>query len=239
MGMTYLEKIRWRKENDHNTLFTTYCDKAESRKLVPKEYLLPYEVKEVGDKWDIDRPVIVKHNASSGRNLVLPAGGSNRLIPSSWFKTKYGVKKGEWGYSGARDCLLIEDLLCDFPDVYRFECFHGKCQAISIYEYLPFETKPDVKAITTYRATDKKLLDVQWRAREVGRRPLDKRIDEMIALAEKLAGSIDYVRVDLMASRRGIFFSELTPYPLSGVGPLTPWFDEWMGSLWTLPEVYR
>jgi hypothetical protein len=239
MGMTYLEKIRWRKENDRNPLFTVYCDKAESRKLVPKEYLLPYEVKEVGEAWEINRPIVVKHNASSGRNIILPAGGSNKDIPSSWFKTKYGVNKGEWGYAGARECLLVEDLLCDFPDVYRFECFSGKCEAISIYEYEPFISKPDVKAITTYRARDKKLLEVQWRARKVGRAPLDKRTDEMIALAEKLASDIDYVRVDLMTSRRGVFFSELTPYPMSGVGPLTEWFDKWMGSLWKLPEVNK
>ena len=62
----------------------------------------------------------------------------------------------------------------------------------------------------------------------------------MIQLAEELAESIPFVRVDFYESKDQIFFGELTLYPGSGFEEFNPpeW-DEKMGSWLILPTKKR
>jgi hypothetical protein len=67
--------------------------------------------------------------------------------------------------------------------------------------------------------------------------PRPAALKEMISLAERLAGSIPFVRVDLYYIRGQIYFGEMTFYPDGGFGAFTPpsW-DATIGSYLVLPK---
>jgi len=58
-------------------------------------------------------------------------------------------------------------------------------------------------------------------------------------LLKKTGKSLDFVRVDLYDTTRGVTLGEMTIYPLAGRfnGP-TPdsKFNKWLGDQWTLPD---
>jgi hypothetical protein len=59
---------------------------------------------------------------------------------------------------------------------------------------------------------------------------------EMARIAGELSKPFDFTRVDLYSVMGKIYFGEFTHYPSGGIGEIEPRrFDDWMGSLWTLP----
>ncbi|MFU8878566.1 MAG: ATP-grasp fold amidoligase family protein [Wenzhouxiangellaceae bacterium] len=61
----------------------------------------------------------------------------------------------------------------------------------------------------------------------------------MISVAEKLARSFDFVRVDLYAIMERIYFGELTHYPGAGTSAFEPMsFDFDLGTHWQLRKNY-
>lgn len=63
---------------------------------------------------------------------------------------------------------------------------------------------------------------------------------EMIKVASALGEGIDFVRVDLYDSTKGILLGEMTIYPEGGGvdSPTTcPIFNNWLGSHWKLPSL--
>jgi hypothetical protein len=57
----------------------------------------------------------------------------------------------------------------------------------------------------------------------------------MIALAEAIGASFDFVRIDLYAPPAGVLFGEATFYPEAGLANFTPepW-DRRFGAPWTI-----
>jgi hypothetical protein len=59
----------------------------------------------------------------------------------------------------------------------------------------------------------------------------------MLRHATELSAGFDFIRVDLFATERGIWFGEFTPYPGAGLSPFEPpEFDAELGSRWRLPR---
>ena len=52
--------------------------------------------------------------------------------------------------------------------------------------------------------------------------PVDKRYEEMVALAECLANDFDHLRVDMSDADDSIWVGELTLYSWDGLSPFTP-----------------
>jgi hypothetical protein len=231
---TFNEKILHRKLYDRNLLFPMTCDKVASREWarskIGSKYIMPYEAHEPGDPWKNTSPIIAKHTAASGRNKMLPYGGTHHDIPARWWATVYGQSKAEWGYSMVKPRVLVEPLIEPAPEVYRFDVFHAEVLAIQIYTY---SQDHKLKDITTYTRQFNRV-EVSYNNKPIGWTTLAKNIGEMIDVAETLGKSFDYIRVDLMLTAEGgLVFSELTPYPMSGSGLIHPrsW-DEYLGGAW-------
>ena len=63
------------------------------------------------------------------------------------------------------------------------------------------------------------------------------RLEEMVAVAERLGDQIDFMRVDLYNIGDRVVFGEITNYPEGGCARFTPpEFDEQLGRRWTLPS---
>ena len=153
-----------------------------------------------------------------------------------WLKQKYLME--EWAYQNIKPKILVEEI--QYPKKggelfdYRFYTFHGKVKALSI-------------GSLSYRRTKKNIfLDSNWNIIKLSRykeslpNPLPKKPDnfeEMRLIAEKLGSEIDFARIDLFNTSKGIILSEMTVYPEGGA-PFSPtacpYFNRWLGSNWKL-----
>lgn len=161
-------------------------------------------------------------------------------IAAHWLGQLYGRGPNhEWVYGRIPPRVLVEERLTgiagSLPEDYKFFVFHGRCHFIEVdegrfghrtqdffrrpWEHMPFSGGPP------------------WAQPPI---PRPDRLDEMIELAERLAGDTDFVRVDLYLLPDRIVVGELTNYPAAGESPFHPKsFDEVFGRPWTVPRRYR
>jgi len=227
---TFSEKIMWRKWNDRRPILAMACDKIESReyarKILGDQYILPDP--EPGQDF------VMKVTRASGSNVFSPIDEDKEQKISRWMSEDYGVEKGEWGYSQGPQRLVSEPLLKPWPDVLRFHCFDGTCQALEVYRYHRGAPKPEVRDITFYDRAGN-WIDVKINGRPQGDAPFQEA--EHMEKSELLAVGFDYVRVDFLLHKGRIYFSELTVYPVSGTARYEPRsFDAWLGTFWTIQE---
>jgi len=176
---------------------------------------------------DFDEKLIEKDKISKEECIVLC---------EDWLNQKY--LEEEWAYLNIKPKILVEEV--QYPhegkELFDYRCytFHGKVKAISI-------------GSLNYRKTNKNIfLDANWniinlsRYKEALPNPLPKKpenFDEMISIAETLGSEIDFARVDLFNTSKGIILSEMTVYPEGGA-PFSPTacshFNRWLGSNWKL-----
>lgn len=132
----------------------------------------------------------------------------------------------EYPYKDVQRRIIAEQLLesgseHDLHD-YKFFCFNGHCECFKI-DYGRF-----TEHHANYYSPNGKMLPFGEKAYMPEPNPnveLPSNLNEMIAIAERLAKDMTFVRVDLYNVNRQIFFGELTFFPASGFGQFIP--DEW------------
>lgn len=160
-------------------------------------------------------------------------------IARHWVGQLYGQGPNrEWVYGQVPPQVLVEEFLRGpdgaVPDDYKFFVFHGRCHFVQVdsgrfghrtqdfhrpdWEHLPLSGGP------------------AWADPP---HPRPARLEEMVAVAERLAAGTDFVRVDLYHLPGRVVFGELTNYPAGGDSPFTPRrFDAVFGEPWTVPRRY-
>lgn len=188
----------------------------------------------------------------NGEGLLHPDGSLNLAAPALyrldremwqrqcdyWLSIRHN--KGEWAYQHIPPRIVIEEWLrardsCDLKD-YRCYVFDGRVAAINVGSPRLRERGENI------------FFDPDWNPIELTRYaeavpdPLPTRPADLAGLlraAEALGRGIDFVRVDLYETDRGIVAGELTVYPQAGL-PNTPTacpkFNAWLGAQWKLPE---
>lgn len=161
-------------------------------------------------------------------------------IAQGWVSQLYGQGPNrEWVYGQVPRRVIVEELLAGadgaIPSDYKFFVFHGQCAYVQVdagrfdrrtqdffrpgWEHLPLSGGPP------------------WADPTPGQ---PARLDEMIALAERLGADTDFVRVDLYDVGGRIVFGELTSFPAGGDSTFDPeHFNDEFGRLWTVPRRYR
>ena len=154
----------------------------------------------------------------------------------AWLRSKFSTV--ELSYHRIAPLLIAEEYLTpavggDLRD-YRFYTFHGKVRAISVgsptYRRLKrnafFTPEWEQICLTSYSEALPDTLPEK-----------PQRLDEMRDIASRLGAGIDFVRIDLYDTTKGIVFGEFTFYPHAG-DPGTPTacsqFNEWLGRDWPL-----
>lgn len=154
----------------------------------------------------------------------------------TWLDTTY--ESGEWVYGAIAPKILVEETLHDAAHEemcdYRLFAFDGRVKVI--------EFDNDV-----YRQNDYGFYaDREWRPYKLSvaetppvmpLRP--NNLEEMIAVAERLAEGIDFVRVDLYNTTQGIYLGEMTLFPEAGSiqSPShNPAFNKWLGDQWIVDK---
>lgn len=254
---SFNEKITWKKLNDRNPLLTVTADKFEVRsyikdllgeKVAEKILVTLYQVRQDPSKInfnELPEKFVIKSNHGSRMHIIVK---DKRLVNKDqivkkcreWLKVPYGIYHYEWAYRNIRKKIIVEKLLetacCDFPRDYRFHCIHGSCKQIRVLNNR-FGNNED----SFYYNARWEVMQISNPGYEIAGVPFEKpeNGDEMVRLAEKLAGDFDSVRVDLYSCDGRIYFSELTHYRGSGMLRFEPEsYDYELGAHWNLEPYY-
>lgn len=161
-------------------------------------------------------------------------------LARAWLSQLYGQGPNrEWAYGQVPPRVIVEEFLAgpagEIPGDFKLFVFHGRCRYINVddgrfgartqdfhepdWSHIPMSGGP------------------RW-AEPPHSRP--QRLDEMIALAERLGADTDFVRVDLYHLPDRVIVGELTSYPAGGDSPFEPQsFNTEFGRHWTVPRRYR
>lgn len=260
---TFTEKVRYRMATDRRRILVTFADKLAVREYVREKvgaqvltrlHAVAERPEALLDS-DLPREFVLKPSHASGATVIvgdhvpperrLPerSSGWDRLAvaPGSldwdrlvdlcrgWLARRYNPYE-EPAYSKVRPRILIEELLRGegvVPLDYKYFVFGGTVRLVQVDR-------------DRFDAHKRNLYSPEWEPLDVEynypRGPIDARpdkLDEMIALAERLADRIDFVRVDLYNIGDRVVFGEMTSYPVSGWGWFDPpKFDAYLGGLW-------
>lgn len=159
-----------------------------------------------------------------------------------WLSLSYEWVPGrspEWGYSGLKPRVIVEELLLD-PDSknaiqIQFYVFDGKVKLIRKGVKSTDGTKDMHFYSTDWHRLAVKFSDGSKFTRVDDPQPKPENLSSMISIAERLGESLDFVRVDLYDLGSDIRFGEMTIYPSAGEPSLRPQsFNNELGDCWTI-----
>lgn len=246
---TFNEKLLFRMMFDRRPVLTTLAGKFESRAYVAarlgNESLLPALLGVVRGEDELGKVrlptrYIMKASHASGLLRIVtpetPISHSEMVtLVRRWLATDYGKDRLEWCYKGLERIVVFEELLLHdgiIPSDYKFFCFDGRVIYIQVDS-------------TRHAGHTQSIFDADWNKLDVRVQeysqdavppPRPASLDTMIAIAERLSGGLDFVRVDLYDVGGEVRVGELTNYPQGGCGRFYP--DAWdltFGRHWTLP----
>lgn len=233
---TYNEKLLWLRIHYRDELMRRCADKylvrEHVRKTIPADILVPLigVYSTPGELLAADLPdsFILKATHGSGWNILCRSRASFDLEAAAarmagYLRRDYYALGREWVYKDIQPRILCERLLLDAdgepPEDYKFHCFHGEPAFVQV-DYARFS------------AHARNLYDLDWRfiPCRKGRYPNNPAaraappaaLHEMLEIARALARPFPFVRVDLYALDRQVYFGELTFYPERGVSRFDP-----------------
>lgn len=238
---TLYEKFLWMEYATDVSLWSELTDKVKVRDHIKRlglERYLP-EVYHVFDEMPafddfvaaLPERCVVKTSHSGGSEGVRVIRSKKECDLAEVYKAmsdsmldNYGKRLGQPHYEGIPPRLIVEEFLTNANgdeaaplDDYKFLCINGTPVVLNA---IGERDMAHHTWLDQYYSLDMELLP--WEKQQCGktvRRP-DK-LDEMVELARKLAGSFPFVRVDLYDTSRGVVFGELT---------FTPGFDFFVGT---------
>lgn len=248
-------KLQWLKLYNRNPQYTMMVDKYEVRDYVAKvlgqEYLIPllgvWEDPEQIDFDALPEQFVLKCTHNSGLGMYICKDKTKMDVQ----KVKNNLRKGlaqnyylserEWPYKNVKPRIVAEKFMTDYPGAteftdYKFFCFGDYVDCVMCcYDRntgnVKFHFFEEDWTFKRYTIEDGDLP-------EDFTKPKPANMDEMFAVARKLAKEVDapFVRVDLYNSDGQIYFGELTFFPDSGFdNTITPESDRYFGDLIKLP----
>lgn len=226
----YHERMLWRKIVDRNPLFVTLSDK-----LAAKDYIRDVcpEVSTARTLWSgrdpddippdlLNGSVVVKTNHGCDMNIFVPDGRSDReeIVRKTkrWLRRRFGTRYGEWAYWPIERKVFVEEMLPLSGGRIATEIKVQVCSGV----------------VCHVRAEDKKalrsrLFDPQGNPlpgrdldypREDQALDVTPRLTEYLRkaaeIAPRIAGDLDYVRVDFLVTDECLYAGEITVYTAAG-----------------------
>ena len=232
--MHFTEKIQWQKLRDRNPLYHTLADKAAVKPYVAErigaEHVVPtlgvWERPEQID-WDaLPQQFVLKCTHDSGSTLVCTDKASfdreaacARLAAA--LSDDYWRRDREWAYKGIPPRIIAEEYLGGDLADYKFFCFGGKPEFLFV---ATDRDKPQEETKFDFFDTRWNHLDIRNGHPNAAVPPVKPaHFEQMIALAEALAGDFPQVRIDFYETPDGrVLFGEYTFYHWSGFVPFDP-----------------
>ena len=234
---TFNEKLQWLKVYNRRPEYTQMVDKYAVKEyvanIIGKEYIIP--TIGVWDKFEqIDFLALPEHfvlkttHGGGGGGVVICNDKKQFDIIDAKRKLKKSLSADiyrnlrEWPYKNVKKRIIAEKYMRDSNGElkdYKFFCFNGKVEFFKI----DFDRFVDHHAnyydrkgkLLPFGEAD--LLPVPDKILEI-----PQNLQEMIVLAERLSEGNPFLRVDLYNIDGKIYFGELTFFPASGFGRISP-----------------
>lgn len=235
---TYNERLLWRKMLDRNPLFVTLTDKIAVKTYIRER--CP-ELAHAATLWVGDRPadipqalldgeVMVKTNNGSGTNLVVRRGVPDRgrveKRTRRWLRPRHGRRREEWAYWLIQPTLLIEELLkLGSPELPTDIKVHV-CGGVVAHVWAA-DRRDERSLLLDGDGLPLPGRDSVYAGAFPPSEVLKVMVREAAGMASVLAGDLDYIRVDFLATIDGLLAGEITVYPAAG-------YDTWSD-----PEIAR
>ena len=251
---TFNEKLQWLKLYDRRPEYTAMVDKYRAKdyvsSIIGEAYIIPtLGVWKSFDEIDFDalpEQFVLKCNHGSGDAVICTDKASfdiesARKKLTDALRRDYYLVSREWPYKNVERRIIAEQYLEDSETHdardYKFFCFDGqvKCFKVDLDRFTGrhanwYDTEGKILPYGTLGAEP--VYDREVR--------LPEKLDEMMALAEKLSAGLPFLRVDFYYVNGKIYSGELTFYPASGLKPFTDMqWDRIMGGWLKLPDQKR
>lgn len=226
----FTEWVQWRKLDDRDRGLALLTDKLHAKTLAG-ELAVPtlWSGTQLPTEPPADLPLIVKANHGCNQFIVvrsLADWQQARRIAPRWLDRSYGRLLDEWHYESARRLLVVEPFLggagAVLPNDYKVYVFGGRAEIVQLH----------VDRASRHRWTQ---FDREWHP--LSEDPIEAAppatLAQMLAAAERLAGSRDFLRVDFYEVGGQLWFGEFCLFPGSGLDPFRPaGLDCHLGGLW-------
>lgn len=255
---TFNEKIQWLKLYDRNPDYVKMVDKYAVKDIVAgiigSEHVIPTlgvwnRAEDI--EWEkLPNKFVLKTTHGGGNEgvvickdkMTFDREGALRKLTAG-LKHDSSAYGREWPYRFVKRRIIAEQYIDPAPNVsdlpdYKWYCFNGEpkyCQVIQ-----DRSTKETID-----------FFDVEWNHQEfVGLNPAagpaalqptrPSKLETHIRIARMLSKDIPFSRIDLYETGDNTYFGEVTLYPNSGLGVLTPErYNEFLGQMITLPGEKR
>lgn len=250
---TFNEKLQWLKINNRKEEYSRFVDKYEVRNLIKEkigeEYLIPligiYDKYEDINFEKLPQKFVIKPTHASGNVYICK--DKNKINHNvlkkelnDWLKRDYYKEHREWPYKNSSRKLIVEMYMDDEHNNgelidYKFFCFNGKPQFLYVSQGLSNHYTAYMDFVDmNYKKTDFYRTDYK-RFKEIP--PMPRNFLKMKELAEKLAESLPFIRVDFYEINNKIYFGELTFYPCAGYMMIAP--SEWDKKLGDMIDISK
>jgi hypothetical protein len=233
------DKFFWRKVFDHNPLFQVFCDKLASKEwarerlpdvLIPATLWQGVSARDIPDDV-LTQPAFIKANNGSGYNIRIDGKTVDRRDIearfSRWLSRPYGQGNSEWGYRHVPRTVFVEEMVSTSdgtaPVMANVYTVGGKPVAVF--------------CITGWKDGDRRGSFFNLDGSRVSQQPDDldglpddwqppSYLDKVIEYSRALVQDTDQIRSDFLCLDGKVWFSEMSPYPLSGLGSFDSLGDE-------------
>ncbi len=242
----FSEKVNWRILYDRRPILSWTCDKllmkeeaARHGVATPKTYWHGRDLRELAGvqlpaRWVLKpnhRSALVHFGHGPIRESDVPR---LEALTRGWMDETQATLLGEWAYSQASRCLLVEEMIGDAepaPTDFKVFVFDGRPHIITMAT-----DRHRLHAIRHYTPAWQ-TLPFSLGERTGPLAPPPPNLDEMLSAASRLAAPFDFMRIDLYNVNDIVYLGEFTPYPNGGWYPNLPLeWDRKLGALWRLPR---
>ncbi|WP_246675314.1 ATP-grasp fold amidoligase family protein [Mesorhizobium sp. B2-3-4] len=226
----YNECMLWRRLIDHNPLFVTLSDKLAAKDYISRvcpDLPLPRTLWRGSDPDSIPvallaGDVVVKANHGCDMNVFVSNGQHDRAAivrqARRWLARRQGRRNSEWGYWSIVPEILVEEMLPLSGGEIATEIKVQLCSGVVCH------VRAEDKKIRMSRLFDPEGNPLPGRdidyPREDQALPVTARlvdcIRQAVLIAPRIAGDLDYVRVDFLVTDERLFAGEVTVYTAGG-----------------------
>lgn len=248
------QKIQWLKAFYHPPILHQLVDKYAVRSYVAEKIGAQYlngfiaiydKVSEI-DFESLPQQFAMKVVHGCGYNLIVPDKSKLNIVQAKWKllkwtnKDQYRRSGKEWAYKGVKPRILVEQFMKqegrDSLNDYKFYCFNGKPQFVEVHVDRYQNAKSSFFSLDNFEQLSFRDVPQEQLVQEQLEKP--ERFDEMVALAEKLADRLPFVRVDFYYVDDTIKFGEMTFYPGDGRADFQPEkYNKILGDMLQLPKI--
>ncbi len=236
---TFNEKINYLKLKNNNSDLSKFADKVLVRDIIKDKIGDKYLIPLIGVYNELDTKLllklileyknfIIKMNFGSGLNIIVHENSDLQIIlenVTKWMNMEVFHESREFHYSQIDRKILIEQLISDNPNDYKFHCFGGKVQFIQVDLDRFIKHKRNIYNSEWVLQN----FEINYSKELQNKIARPENLKQMIEIAEKIASINElppYSRLDLYNVEGKVFFGEVTFYPGGGVEPFDCYYSD-------------